>query len=434
MTSKTTKITIGAAAFVLLAAVGLYFLGQYLSDGQRLLDRFENAVDKGQPDKLLKLMASSEDGAAVERSTAEGIANYLQSDKEAMSAVLERLEKELGMLKNDSVPTFADEVEGAFVYVGKKEKKRWLLYDDYELKLRSYKVPVSTNFGGAKILLNGREAGTAGVGNSQLQLGPLLPGEYSIKAVYSGKYTTLENEVKAKVFPTGGTVETIDVPLKGEYVDIFANNSFARIFINGENIELAVGDGQRIGPIAVDGSNTIRLEVDYPWGTTASEERPIDGTRAEFMLPSLTEGVKEQVAAAVYSFASSWYTAFRERNADRLRNVRSDRKADLDRHFEEMISGGENYIGELLRAEIDLDSFRLNQLSESDYGVSVVARLEHLEAYYYGAFDLKPEPVAGTLITDYRLQYEGGEWVVSDWIDVGDAVMSSNLKTYLGAE
>jgi len=428
MASKNKKITIGAAALVLLTAAGLYFLGGYLTDGQRLLERFESSIDKGQPDKLLKLLSAPE--GTVERSTAEAIVGHLGKDEKAKQAVLSRLKTEIARLKEGAVQSFAEDGESAFVYVHKKERKRWLIYDDYELKLRSYKVPVNTNFGGAKIMLNGEEIGVAGVGGSTLQLGPLLPGKYAVKAVYAGKYTTLENEVTAELFPIGNSIDPIEVPLQGEYVDVFSNNGFARIFINGEDIGLTVGDGQRIGPIATDGSNTISVEADYPWGTTKSEERPIDSTRAEFELAALTDEAKEQIVDAAHAFVSSWYEAFRERDAGRLRHVHPDRKADLASHFAAMAAGDEHYLGEMRKAAFDRDSLRLHQLDASDYSVSVLARIDYEEAYYYGAYDYRPEPEAGEQTTNYWLRYENGEWIVFEWSDAGSEALSRNVKVY----
>ncbi len=432
MTSKKMKIMIGAAAFAVLAAVGLYFLGNYLTDEQRLLERFESSIDNGQPDKLLSLFAASDEGAAVERATAEAIVSYLGADGPAKHAVLSRLKSEIARLSDGSAEASTNDGESAFVYAHKKEKKRWFVFDDYELKLRSYKVPVTTNFGGARIMLNGEEAGIAGVGGSTLQMGPLLPGKYKVKAVYAGKYTTLENEVELALFPLGSTAHPLEVPLKGEYVDVFSNNGFARIFINGEDIGLSVEEGQRIGPIATDGSNTIHVEADYPWGTVKSEERPIDGTRAEFKLSALTDETKEQIVDAAHAFAASWYEAFRERDAERLRNIHSDRKADLASHFADMVAGDEHYIGKLKRAVFDRDSLRLDQLDASDYSATVLGRLDYEEAYYYGAFDFRPDPVAGSQTISYRLRYDNGKWIVYEWSDAGSAVLSSNVKSYEG--
>ena len=427
MTSKN-KIRLGAAAFAVIAAAGLYFLGGYLADGQRLIERFESSIDKKQPDKLLKLLSAPE--GAVDRATAEAIVDHLGEDADAKQALLSRLKTEIARLQEDSEQSFAADGESAFVYAHRKEKKRWLIYDDYELELRGYKVPVTTNFGGARILLDGEEAGIAGVDGSTLQLGPLLPGKYAIKAMYEGKYTTLENEVQAELFPIGSAVEPVEVPLRGEYVDVFSNNGFARIFINGEDIGLAVGDGQRIGPIAADGSNTISVEADYPWGTTKSEERPIDGKRVEFELTALTDETKEQIVDAAHAFVSSWYEAFRERDAERLRRVHPDRKADLAGHFADMVAGDEHYVGQLRKATFDRDSLRLEQLGASDYSVSVRARIEYEEAYYYGAFDFRPEPEAGEQTTSYRLRYENGEWAVFEWSEADNEALSANVKVY----
>jgi hypothetical protein len=428
MASKKTKIALGAAAAVLLLA-GAYFLGRYLFDEQRLLDRLDSAIERGQPDKLLELLTAPEGQAPLERKAAEAMIVYFKANEDKKKALLGRLTEEADLLKADAIPAFADDDKSAFVYLSKTEGKRWGLYDGYELKLKLYSLPVTTNFGGSAILLNGKEAGTAGAGGSVLEVGPVLPGEHTIKVVYQGKYTKLEEERTVAVFPVGGGVGTVDVPLKGEYVSVFANNSSARIFINGQDLELAVGDGQRIGPIAIDGTNKMRLEVEYPWGITRSEEEAIDGDRLEFNLPSLTETVKEGAMEAAYSFLTSWYEAFRKRDAGSLRHAYPERANDLAAHFAEMVANDEFYSGEVRRAAFDLDSFRLDQYSDTEYSVSVQAKVDYSEAYYYGAYETKPEPIEGTQYTEYQLLYENGQWLVSGWMNL-DAISTDNLKVF----
>lgn len=396
-----------------------------------MAERFEEAIDQGRPDKLRKLLAGTGGEEPIGLETAEEIVGYLKAHPETKDEVVRRLETEAQRLKEDSSLAFGEDEESAFVYVEKRAGKRWLLYDDYGLGLKRYEVPVTTTYAGSKIWLDGSEAGIAGTGASVLRLGPLLPGEYAVKAVYEGKYTTLEREETVELFPLGGSFDrTVDIPLEGDYVDVFANNSFAKIFLNGEDLGLAVEDGQRIGPIETDGSNVIRLEARYPWGIVRSEEMPIEGGRLELELPALGDEDKEKIAEAAYAFIGSWYEAYNLRDAKALRHAHPDRAADLAARFAEMVAADEHYEGEMERAEFDMDSLRMVQYDETEYTVFLKARVDYREAYYYGAYDtIRPDPIEDTQYAEYQLEYESGQWTVSGWTNV-DPFEATDAKVF----
>ncbi|TVY01286.1 zinc ribbon domain-containing protein [Cohnella terricola] len=427
--SIKAKIAVAGALVIVLLAAGAYFLGKYLSDEQRLLNRFEQTIEDGKPDKLLEMLAASNGNMPVDRHTAEGIANYLKTDKEAMLALLIRLRGEAEQLRTDGSQSFENDKDAAFVYLHKKETKRWFIFDDYELKLKRYMVPVSANYEDTRIFVDGREAGTIRAQGDMIELGPFLPGEYSFKAVYEGEYTTLEKEFPIKLFPIGNDADRVELALEGDYVDVYADNSYAHIFINGKDIELAVGDGQHIGPIALDGSNKMQVEVEYPWGTAKSEELPIDGNVLEFNIPRLSDTVQKDVMDATYDFVNGWMQAFRDRDVRSLRHVHPDRTRDLAEIFADMRANDEFYVGDLHRVTFDLDSFGLNQYAETDYVVSVKVRVEYSEAFYYSAFEETAVPVEGVNDNEYRLQYQNGQWLVTGWSVANDVGMA-HTKIY----
>ncbi len=57
--SKRAKILVASGIVVVLLIVGVYFLGKYLTDEQRLFERFEHAVKADEADKLFELLSSS---------------------------------------------------------------------------------------------------------------------------------------------------------------------------------------------------------------------------------------------------------------------------------------------------------------------------------------------------------------------------------------
>ncbi|QJD86787.1 zinc ribbon domain-containing protein [Cohnella herbarum] len=427
--SGRAKLLIAGGLVVILLLAGAYFLGKQLTDEQRLIARFENAIRDGKTDKVMGMLSDPNKGVGFNKETAQDIVTYLQSNKETLDQLIARLKSEAELLKGPPAASVEQERDTAFLYLHKKEEKRWFLYDDYELKINRYSIPVTTNFAGTKVLIDGKEAGTAKGENETLELGTFLPGQYEIKAVYEGKYTTLESASTVSLFPMANNEDlTVELTLEGDYVEVQSNNSYAHIYINGEDIELAVGDGQRIGPIAVDGSNRMFVEVEYPWGKARSEELAVDSNRLEFNVPGLDDSLKNDIMSAAFDFVSSWMQSFREQK-NVLRHVHPDRSGDMAEYLADMERSKESYTGELHRATFDLDSFKLNQFDEHDYSITVKVKLDYREVFYFKEYETDPVPVEGSNYTEYQLQYVDGQWLVSGWSNV-EGMGTDNTKVY----
>ncbi|RKP50140.1 hypothetical protein D7Z26_20255 [Cohnella endophytica] len=427
--SKKAKIVIGSGIVVVALLISAYFLGKYFTDEQRILDRFDKAVSQGNPDKLLSLLASSNEDVKLDRNTADGIVQYLGSNRESFDRVKKQLASEAELLKNGDATSFENDNDAAFVYLRKKDKKRWLLYNDYELKVKRYMLPVRTNFEGAKIIVNGKESATASGDGSVIEIGPLLPGDYEIKSVYEGEYTTLESKSKVALFPLTGDYDGVDLQLQGDYVNVYANNGDARIVINGKDIGLNIGAGQQIGPIAIDGTNKMYVEADYPWGKMQSEELSIDSDRLEFDLTGLNDAVKDELMNSTHEFVASWMEAFQARDAGVLKHVHPDRVKDFADYFANMIDSEESYKGNLNKMTFDLDGFDVNSYKEGIYTVTVKVQVDYSEIFYYDSDQQEPVPNPRTNYTQYELQYVDGQWLVSNWgtsYDVG----TENTKVF----
>jgi len=427
--STKAKILISSGLVVVLLLVGAYFLGKYLTDEQRLLERFEQTIEDGRSDKLFDMLSGSNDNRLLNQKTADGIVAYLKSNRESLLAVLEQLNSEAEQIKKNGAKSFENDSETAFIYLHMKGKKRWFIYNDYELKLKRYMIPVRTNYKGTQITVDGIEAAVAEDEGSVIEVGPFFPGKYEFMSIYEGEYTTLEHRVTIPLFPMRNYEDTVELLLEGDYVNVYSNYNAARIFINGEDIGLTVEDGQRIGPIAVDGSNLIYAEMEFPWGMMKSEEIPVDSDQLELKVNALNDAVKEDIMSSTFDFASSWVQSLQERDVKPLRHVHPDRVADFTDSIAYMLDNNEYYLGELRRMTFDLDSFRVNQFSEDDYTVSVKAQVDNNEVFYYKDYTPDPVPEDGTNYTEYQLVYQNGQWLVSGWIPSND-VGTAHTKVY----
>jgi uncharacterized membrane protein YvbJ len=427
--SKEFKIMIGSLLFVILAAAGIYGAGKYYADDDRLIERFEQAVQSGKSDKLYQLLGPANEEVKFEQKTADDMVAYLQANSSVLAQVIQQLELQSEQLSTGEKEAQAGNDEGAFLYLNKKAGKRWIIFDDYELQVKRYMVPVQANFEGVRILVNGKEAGALDKVEDQLQVGPLLPGEHTIEAVYEGEYTTLKKVEKLSLFPLAGYEDRVELVLEGEYVNITSNNPDARIFINGVNIELKVESGQRIGPIAVDGSNTLFLEAAYPWATVLSDETPIDAVEQEIQLEALNDAEKENIMGATHEFVESWMKSLQALDPNRLLRASSDRIADIANYIEIMKVNGQQYIGTLQKMIIDRNSLVLVPLSDGGYLVQLKAQVDFSEITYHKLDNLNPVPIEGTMTNEYELVYDDGQWMVTNWYEAG-RISTDNTKIF----
>lgn len=428
LTTKA-KILIGTGLFVVLLLVGVYFLGKYLTDEARLIERFEASAQDEKSDKLFELLSGANEEIKFDKKTADGLIAYFKSNSSVVAKVTKELEEQAEQLRSGEEEAFDDDEDASFIYLAKKDEKRWLIYDDYELRVKRYMVPVQTNFDGAKILVDGKETAVASGDGTPVELGPFLPGEYSIEAVYQGEYTTLKNEDKVSLFPLSGYNDTVELELEGEYFYVDSNYGGARIHINGESIGLFVDDGEDIGPISLDGSNKLHLEAEYPWGTMVSEELPIDSTEMELDIEGLDDATKTNIMDAAHEFMYTWMQSFQAMDSSLLLSGSAERTTDLDNYIDGMKVNGQEYIGTLNRMTFDLDSINLTASEGDGYSVQVKAQVDYSEITYYTLDNLDPVPEDGTTYSDFELIYEDGQWVVTNWFQAYD-IGTENTKVY----
>ncbi|MFC5531485.1 zinc ribbon domain-containing protein [Cohnella yongneupensis] len=425
--SKAAIISIISGVVVILLVVGAYFLGKYMTDEDRLITKFEKMATEGDGEKLYKLLSASNEDIKLDQKTADAMAAYLKDNEDVVQDLVEELRSEATDLKSGDVETFSTEDDAPFVYLEKKVKKKWLLYNDYELKVKRYMIPVSSNFEGAQIVVNGEQAAGVEADGSAVEVGPLLPGNYEVKVVYEGEYTTLENKQNVSLFPMAEYDDEVLLDLQGDYVYVYSDNASAEIYINGKDIGLKADGNQEIGPIAMDGSNTMYVQAEYPWGSVKSEEQPVSSEEMSFHIDPLTDDVKEAIMTSSNDFVKNWMQATQEKNPALATNLNDYMLERMNNNLSSLEYYSEVYIGELTRMTYDLDSFQLYANGNDSYTASVKVREETNEATASMESDYELAPVTSDI--QYLLEYQNGSWIITDAYTIYD-FSTTNTKEY----
>jgi hypothetical protein len=205
---KKFVITFGLIAILL---IGGYETGESLTDKNRLIGQFQDAVIHNDAGKLASLMVTDDKRAAMDEGAAKNLLAYFKDNPSSFTSFMEGL-KDQSRAYDETVLGQKVGIASAIEEVGKriinsqnsdspislkKEGKEYLFFDNYSLVVKTYFVKVKTNFNGAKLYLDGKEVAQAETDNSHKELGPILPGKHHIKAVYSsnGKSVTKEQDI-----------------------------------------------------------------------------------------------------------------------------------------------------------------------------------------------------------------------------------------------
>ncbi|WP_123043414.1 zinc ribbon domain-containing protein [Cohnella candidum] len=385
----------GAAALILLAA-GLYLFGRWTASESRTVRDFESALRGGDTAKVASMLVTDNDKAKMDEAAARTLLAYLKQDG--------RLDQAMKELSGSETGIFSVEKNG----------RQYVLFDRYRVVVHTGTVEARTNYNGAAIKLNGKTVATADSDDYSTQIGPLLPGNYKLEAVFAGDYATLKTEQTVTVNGGGNSAESVDLSLQGEMVTIDANYPQAKIFIDDKDTGALTGGNDSLGPVSTDGSNLVHVEKEFPWGTAKSKPQPITGSSVHVELDPNDDALKDSVMLAASNFIESWMEAYNLLDPAVLKNSSADKKAGLEAGVEDYKKNGLRYESRLKKIVFDTDSIYVQQDSDGSFRTAVSVQSTY-DQRFYAAGDTPPAYAEYTDTMTYRLVYEKGEWIVADW-------------------
>ncbi|MEH7745006.1 hypothetical protein V7659_08110, partial [Neobacillus drentensis] len=135
----------------------------------------------------------------------------------------------------------------------------------------SFYPVISTNYDGTEIYINKKRVGKINRGEGKT-FGPYLIGEYKLKALYKGKYATLDKEEVIDPKNINSKEIEVKVTLPENYLSIYSDENEAYLFVNGKNTNQRIGEIDQFGPVVFDGSITIHAETEINGNVIKSNE------------------------------------------------------------------------------------------------------------------------------------------------------------------
>ena len=447
---KKRTILIALALVVLIGGFSLYSVGKSLTSKERLVESFATALEEGNASEVAALLVPTDPETIIVEKHIQPLLDHV----EEYPGYVEHLVEELNGA-NEGLSGFKrgeredEEVNDQQFYI-RKNGKKYLFFDNYEIVAQEYFVRVETDYDGAVIHINGEEKGTYTEGDITYY-GPYYPGKHMIKVTYDGEYTDLEEEVAEYLMYETYSEDIVDqdiyVELGGDYAIVDSEYYDSSIFVDGKDIGTMVGDQwdhdsaiDGIGPIAED--SKIYIQKEFPWGTIRSEEVVVGdvGYYAYLDLDIYNDTLNEQLVSAITKYLEDNEKVIESYDMSIYTNLIGPRYTSEEEYINDAIEDGKHELIEMKKIMIDMDSIEVYYNGHDDiYEANINVRYSFEVASYYD--DDEDVDLDNLEYEDRLIQFKaaliydpnhyddrfGDEWLVSNLLNLS-YFSQDNLK------
>lgn len=357
-----------------------YNLGKTTHSKEKFISDTQEILKAGDCDKLSKKVRLN--GERVKASELEPLMKYY-SESNRISTAIDKL------MKSGETETFV------------LENKKGIFGDDYYLDLKTYSLGVNTNFEEGLFCVNDKlyiEGGKNFEG--------LIPGVYTLKGKLNSDYGDI-NESKEILLvsdeETTMNFNAINVSITSKYAD-------AEVFINEEDSEKTVDNVGIIGPLPTDGSVTVSIAKEFPWGKITSDKVQVNDKPTISLDLNMGNAVLEnQLSDVTDKFYKGVFEALNNEDKDKMSNCTAEVKNKIYNILEK------KYI--IFKNEYNIEKVHImNDKNEyycdnnDTYRATVVVKVDY--SVEKSLFGLNKTSNSKMFFT--KLIYEDGNWKIED--------------------
>lgn len=395
---------------ILLIGYAIYSYLDHKTSLNNTILQFEQAVINEDIPLLLTLLESGHEDMELDEKSVKQFVEFLNDDPSVMDNIMDYL-----FIQMDSGRTRADAVVSVHT-----SGKQYLLFDRYVFQVKPMYVNFVSNYANTDYYLGDKKVATSKEADEEVIAGPFLPGKYEFKAKHEGEYVVLEQKKTETLYysPT----QFISFWFEGDYVYLYAYQDNVNIILNGEDIGVKVSDLDlgKFGPLLLDGSTTIAIEYEYPWGKERSEELTLEAehknsTITDILNENKNYQTREDIMTAINEFSLSWTDAISKYDANLIKHISDENRSSIAMEFDTISMSGLEITSRLIRNVYNLDSFYFSEYN-NEYTAEI--QVETTMTHTYRIAGELPHTEEQVSIFTYSLTYdvELGEWIIThEW-------------------
>ncbi|WP_343310946.1 zinc ribbon domain-containing protein [Bacillus atrophaeus] len=402
--------SIAAACVILFAA---YKTGAYLNSKDRLVDKFEQAVNNEDKEQIASLLTPVNDKFKLTKQNVKPFLAYLKDHPDK---------------KNELFASLRDETAQKEIVYAEKDGKSLLVFDHYDLKIAPVYFEVTSNYKNTDLYVNKEDAGSVKKADQAQTLGPYIPGEYTVSAKLKNDVVDLVK--KEEIQAVGDNSFRVDLSLEADDVTFSLADDIkdgkGELLINGKSIHKDPFKSVTYGPLLTDGSMTAAVEAEFPWGKTKTAGVPIDSKEMELtLIPD--QDTQETIMNTIVKTTKQYSKALSDGNTAQMTEASASWKAEVKDNVDSMKNTDSYLKDKYLETDFDLDTFALSQKNDGTWQAAVTGKELHQSANYNDY--TKPEMSDESPSYEYLLSYDKKQkkWIFEDAESTFDSA-GTNIK------
>ncbi|UNK18586.1 hypothetical protein MNQ98_00550 [Paenibacillus sp. N3/727] len=388
--SRKRKVLILSGVLLLVALFGSYKVGEYFTSEERLIERFEKALESKDHKAVAQLLTSKNKDLVIDEKSISGFMNYLDQHPGEHEEIVNTLKEQTAAAESAEGAQLIDVFGnlGLNSIINLEKSGKVLFYDNYILTIDGVYISVETNYAGTVLTVNGQQAAVANAPDYKTKLGPYVPGLYQLEARFNNEFIDLQEAKEVQLlypkesysayFGLDGEVVRWDTRFS-EQADLNG-----RLYINGKKVEVNPFDHPEFGPVTMDGSMTLAVEADFPWGTMKSAEVPIKDDYIDLDF-TMQESFQKTIKDTIIEHAKENLDAFASGDAGKLTVSTDNYKTVFQNVIDQFKDSGYAYKANYVGTVFDIGSFDLDIQGGKWYLTLIMKPLIEAATYVEGA-------------------------------------------------
>lgn len=230
--NKKSKVIIISLVFIVVIFSGVFFyLKSTVKSEKEIALSFSNSISSSNPEELSKILYCNDSSLPINKSNSTILIDYFNQNPSKFSSINDDFKK--GNYKDTDSPLSIEEV-----------RKDFFLIPVYKVVVKPSFIKVKTDLKDAKVQIGDETFGDL---TKKDELGPLMPGNYTIKSEISNSYLNKSENIEVNTFKSSNQeISIFDNFIK---VNITSDIPDAELYVNNKDTGVKIKDAKTFGPI-----------------------------------------------------------------------------------------------------------------------------------------------------------------------------------------
>lgn len=278
------KWIIGIAAFVIIL-LSVHLIVKSMFTPERMAKSFEKAVTEHNYKEVSHILEEGGTRATLNEGSVKAFMEYMNSSD--LVYQVDDLIKE-GSIQNNHLI----DKHGNHVLTITKGSKFLGIYQTYGISAEPFELTVMSPIDELELQLN-NETSHLKKDEYEKSYQKILPGNYSLSAIYKGEYSDVEETVDLDFSKATKNKLEQELTFNVSYVQIYSNEPEAKLFVNGKDTGKKISEVEKFGPFLLNGQTIVHAEIELNGEVLKTDEVPINGKYIDLLFNTPTQDAEK---------------------------------------------------------------------------------------------------------------------------------------------